>query len=44
MRDLFSQQKVNIKKLTVDILVKKIFGDPRNFDGLDPANELYDPQ
>ena len=42
---MFSQQKVNIKKLTADISLKKIFGDPRNFGGSDSssnaANELY---
>jgi len=39
-KNLVSQQKVNIKKLKADIWLKKIFGDPRNFGGSDPMNEL----
>ena len=40
IRDLFSQQEVNIKKTDSWYLIKKIFGDPRNFGDSDSANEL----
>ena len=37
IRNSFAQQKVNIKKTDSWYLVKKIFGIPGNFGGLDPA-------